>query len=113
MNESISEMQAKVHALAKLKGWHPDEPVDSNRLGALLALVHSEVSEALESVRGGELEMFIRSDGKPEGLPSELADVVIRVMDMCGLLGINLAEAVRAKHAYNTTRSQRHGGKQL
>jgi NTP pyrophosphatase (non-canonical NTP hydrolase) len=50
---------------------------------------------------------------KPEGVWSELADVVIRVADMCGLYGINLEEAVTAKMEFNKTRSYRHGGKKL
>lgn len=50
---------------------------------------------------------------KPEGIPSELADVVIRVAHFCGSNGIDLAEAVREKTAFNRTRSWRHGNKAL
>lgn len=110
---NISVMQEHVHQLAVSKGWHPDEPVDADRLGALLALVHSEVSEALEAVRDNDLALRLGDNGKPEGLPAELADVVIRVMDMCGLLGINLQHAIELKHGYNTKRAHRHGGKAL
>jgi NTP pyrophosphatase (non-canonical NTP hydrolase) len=48
---------------------------------------------------------------KPEGIPSELADVIIRVLDMCGALGIDIAAALADKMAFNETRPYRHGGK--
>lgn len=50
---------------------------------------------------------------KPEGVASELADVVIRVADLCGLYGIDLETALEEKMAFNDTRPYRHGGKQL
>lgn len=49
--------------------------------------------------------------GKPQGMASELADVVIRVLDMADELEIPVIEAILAKHKYNQTRSYRHGGK--
>ena len=50
---------------------------------------------------------------KPEGFASELADVVIRVADVCGRLGLDLEAAVVEKMTYNATRPRRHGGKVL
>ena len=50
-------------------------------------------------------------DVKPEGIPIELADVIIRVLDLCGRYGIDIEAAIREKHAYNLTREHRHGGK--
>lgn len=50
---------------------------------------------------------------KPEGVPAELADVVIRIADMCGFYGIDLQKAVEEKMEYNATRSYRHGNKRL
>ncbi|WFR64178.1 hypothetical protein P9222_08390 [Paenibacillus amylolyticus] len=50
---------------------------------------------------------------KPCGIPSELADIVIRVLDVCGHYGIDLEKAIQEKMAYNATRPQRHGGKVL
>ena len=48
---------------------------------------------------------------KPYGIPVELADVIIRVMDICGHYGIDLESAMLAKHEYNESREHRHGGK--
>jgi len=48
---------------------------------------------------------------KPVGFDSEMADVVIRVMDLCAHLGIDLERAIFEKHAFNETRPRRHGGK--
>lgn len=53
------------------------------------------------------------TNAKPEGVTYEFADIVIRVADLCGSLGIDLQAAVEKKMAYNTTRSYRHGGKRI
>lgn len=64
-----------------------------------LALVHSEVSEAAEAVRENDSEKFIE----------ELADIVIRVMDIAGNGGWDLGNVVVRKMEKNATREQRHG----
>jgi NTP pyrophosphatase (non-canonical NTP hydrolase) len=45
------------------------------------------------------------------GIPSELADIIIRVMDIGGLYGIDIDKAVKEKLQYNESRPYRHGGK--
>jgi hypothetical protein len=51
-----------------------------------VALIHSELSEALEDLRVGRIATVVSESGKPEGAVSELADVVIRIGDFWGAL---------------------------
>lgn len=109
---SISSMVYESHATSRSKGWHDEDesPPSAIRIVAWLGLVMSEAAEAIEAVRDGDLGTTWEGD-KPTGLPSELADILIRVGDLCGALGIDLEAAVRQKLAYNRTRPSRHGGK--
>ncbi len=106
---NINELVKESHDRAVRKGWY-DEP---RTFGDAIALIHSEGSEALEAFRKGELQTYLRHDGKPEGVPAELADMVIRVCDLAGHLGIDLEQEIALKSAFNETRSHRHGGKAL
>lgn len=105
----LNDIAHLAHENAKLKGWWDDE----RNVPELLALVHSEVSEALEDYRDGRPlnEVLINREGKPVGFPTELADVIIRIADLAGRYGIDLDAAVEAKMRYNATRPHRHGGK--
>lgn len=78
-----------------------------------LMLIVSEASEALEDYRESKLEETTLDSGKPVGFPSELADIIIRVLDYCGAAGIDIEGAVTRKMAYNQTRSFKHGGKKV
>jgi hypothetical protein len=117
IRDSLTELQRTVHALAITKGWYHDEygiPLERN-FGEQLALVHSEISEALEAYRNGaELnEELTGEGGKPEGVPLELADAVIRIFDLCGANNIDLARAIERKYRWNEDRPFRHGGKRV
>lgn len=115
MEENVTTLNGLVEnswTVADQHGWHDEE----RSFGDLIALLHSELSEALEEYRSGHdmTEIYYReSDGKPEGVPAELADVAIRLGDLCGILGIDLEAAVRIKHEFNKTRPYRHGGKRI
>lgn len=83
--------------------------------GERIALIHSELSEALEAYRdpGHSIHDLWFDEEKPEGVPAELADAVIRILDTCEAYGIDLSRALEVKMAYNATRPFRHGGKRL
>ena len=110
---TIGELCAEAHETAKSKGWW-EEDLPGLDFGMKMALLHSEVSEALEEYRDGHSlsEIYYReSDGKPEGIPVELADVIIRICDLVGKHDLPLLRALREKLAFNKTRPHRHGGK--
>lgn len=109
---TIAEWQRLVHDLARAKGWHPEgDPLEANRALALLMLVTTELAEAAECIRLGELTTTRDEKGKPTGLAIEMADAAIRLLDVCAAWGIDLEAAMTTKHAYNLTRPHRHGGK--
>ena len=120
---TVSQLQHAAHQNAIDKGWWDAQrlangevsPVEAERtIPEKIALLHSELSEALEEFRNGRgpNETYLVND-KPEGFPIELADVAIRLFDLCGALGIDLALAIEAKMLYNANRPHRHGGKRV
>lgn len=110
---TISDWQRTIHAYAKDKGWWDSERPRS--FGDICALFHSEISEAYEEFRAGRAATEVyespNKPGKPEGIPVEIADLVIRVLDWCEHEGIDLQGVMATKHKYNKTREHRHGGK--
>lgn len=111
----LNELCLRAHELATEKGFWDDvsdEPGLLTGIGTKLALITSEVSEALEEYRDNqELDVTRFVDGKPEGFGIELADIVIRVADLAGRVGVNLGDLVNLKFRYNATRPTRHGKK--
>lgn len=77
-----------------------------------VALIASEVSEAIEALREPMLKM---SDKIPphSNFAEELADVIIRVMDLDAIFGLDLAECIANKMDANSNRPRQHGGKRF
>lgn len=103
--DAFDILASDVHFTAREKGWW-DEPRND---GELIALMHSELSEALEALRHGNP----MDDKIPEfnGAEAELADVVIRIMDMAHARNWRVGDAIIAKIEYNRTRAHKHGKK--
>lgn len=106
----LNDLAVEILEVNRANGWKVTTPADwphdgatpdPYRLGCILALIHSEVSEALEAVRHHDRPNF----------EEELADVIIRVLDLTGGLGIDIERAVREKLETNRQRERRHGGK--
>lgn len=131
---TLNEYRDKIHENAVAHGWWDEE----RSFGDIVALCHSELSEALEEYRSGrpmEWNKCAVSDNacepgkyhytvhcckgcgnrqeKPEGIAVEMADCIIRILDWCGKEGVDIDRIVQEKMAYNETREYRHGGKKL
>lgn len=103
---SLNELATEINGINRANGWQvvkPEEWQDTYKIPGILALIHSEASEALEAFRKDDRENFAE----------ELADVLIRVLDCGGGLGIDLDATVAAKLKKNRSRGYKHGGKRV
>lgn len=97
-----------IHKNAIEHGWY-DEP---RTFGDVIALCHSELSEALEAHRKRESDFYMETE-KPEGVAVEMIDCVIRIFDYLASKNIDIERIITLKHEYNAGRPYRHGGKLL
>ena len=107
MND-INYMTQLIHQNSVNHGWWESE----RTLPEVIALCHSELSEALEAYRNEE-PMIWDNNGKPDGIAVEMIDCMIRIMDYLGKEGIDVYDTMLKKHKYNTTRPYKHGGKKI
>ena len=109
MDNNIPSLVQRAYENSKKHGFWEGE----KNFGEVISLMHCELSEAYEEYRSkkGFNETYYEENGKPCGIPSELADVVIRIFDFCGGMNIDLEKIILEKMAYNETRPYKHGGK--
>lgn len=106
-HRTVRDMANACYEIAVRKGWWENDRND----GECIALMHSELSEALEALRKPDQ----RDEHCPDfcNLAIELADCVIRIFDYCGARGIDIEGAIIDKMHANADRPHRHGGKQF
>ncbi len=110
----IKQLAVKLMDWAERKGWN-DQKIEEGVItfGDVCALLHSEVSEAYEDYRNGHgiRTIYYEKDGKPCGIPIELADLIIRILHNAERFDIDIEAAIDEKQAYNEIRPYRHGSK--
>ena len=106
----MNELAQEIHADSVAHGWYDQE--DGVRpFPEIIALIHTEASEAFESWRKQEDSHYLHENGKPDGWGVEFADIIIRVLDACAYYGLDIERLLREKVDYNKTREHKHGGK--
>lgn len=100
---AIETLMDEMYQISSSKGFWDTERNE----GEAIALMHSELSEALEAARHGNPQ----SEKIPEfsQIEEEFADAVIRILEWCEGKGYNLSGAILAKAAYNRKRPPMHG----
>lgn len=119
----INNLAVQIHANAKSKGFYDSE----KNIGEMLCLIHSEVSEAMEADRKDRYATtsivgingwvkdvdFLRAykEKVKDTFEAELADIMIRVMDLAAFKGIDLEQFIKANMRNNSLRPHKHGKK--
>jgi NTP pyrophosphatase (non-canonical NTP hydrolase) len=108
---AVGVIQKTIHDVAVAHGWWtPLEGQPPRSDGECLALMHSELSEALEAMRTTPTPESAKIPGWSLE-EEELADTIIRILDYAQHHGMDIAGALIAKVRYNASRPYRHGGK--
>lgn len=115
---TLNQIADAVHKNAVEHGFHPKRQSKDRFIEVQLNNLHSEVSELWDAYRGGKWYDICDKGAKMAALglrplscaEEEYADIVIRALDQCRALHIDIHEAIRIKHAYNITRPYKHKG---
>jgi NTP pyrophosphatase (non-canonical NTP hydrolase) len=114
----IKELIKLSYENAKNKGFWDKK----RNVGEMLMLIVTELGEALEAHRNNKFANYEEYIKYPEGLnyyqylikntfEEEIADVFIRLADLCGGLNIDIEKFIELKMTYNKTRKKLHGKK--
>lgn len=120
----LNELMIEIHERNVAKGFYDGH----KNIGEMLCLIHSEVSEALEADRKNKRITFNISAFVQDGIPynvfikeftdnvkntfeDEMADIIIRTLDLCAHLDIDIEGHIIAKMRYNYSREHKHGKK--
>jgi NTP pyrophosphatase (non-canonical NTP hydrolase) len=115
----VNKLRDEIHENARAKGFYDNE----REIGTLLMLIVSEIAEAMEAdrkcyratkidfVEKQEGESFVNHfrDKVKDTFEDELADTIIRVLDLCGYMDIDIDKHVALKMRYNKEREKMHG----
>jgi NTP pyrophosphatase (non-canonical NTP hydrolase) len=104
--DSLQSLAKEIRDINEANGWNltvPTDWADPYKVPAVLSLIHSEVSEALEAFRKDDAANF----------EEELADVLIRLLDLAGGICQRFDDVVASKLEVNRNRAHKHGGKRI
>lgn len=112
-SKGLNQLTKEIHKNAVDHGFWEE---GRDNFAEKIALIHAEVSEALEEHRAGrENVYFSPSHGaiqsKPEGTAVELIDALIRILDLLATLDVDVDHVVRQKMQYNSSRPYMHDKK--
>lgn len=106
---ALDEIADTVHTNAVAHGFHPLDESEDEFIWKQCNNIHDEVSELHQAWRCGALRMQCDKPIPLNCAEEELADIIIRALDVSRRLKLDIVRAIAVKHAYNITRPHKHG----
>ncbi len=113
----LNTLSREVHELAVKKGWYDADALQTDAESVMMIV--TECAETVEEMRRGRRVFVVNGEGRPEGVLVELADTLIRTLDLMqhvierDMPNLTIEKVVLAKHDFNKGREHQHGGKRL